>query len=161
MLFRMLNRFRSDPLRAQVEEAVQAGTGLRKGEWLLPDGARSPEEVAAIAEAIRLISEKRGWGNVPLRDAPRMQAVVAEATAEVERLGKDAVERLEHHPFVVVQRHGDRDRALHPPRRPRNGAELRHLARSLYRRRSRRARRADSRLAAPACGTCGHGDSVR
>ena len=52
MLFRMLNRFRSDPLRAQVEEAVQAGTGLRKGEWLLAEGACSPEAVAEVAEAI-------------------------------------------------------------------------------------------------------------
>jgi hypothetical protein len=48
----MLNRFRSDPLRAQVEEAVQAGTGLRKGEWLLPEGSRSAEDIAAIADAI-------------------------------------------------------------------------------------------------------------
>ena len=52
MLFRMLNRFRSDPIRTQVEEAVHAGTGLRKGEWLLAAGERTPEEVAELAEVI-------------------------------------------------------------------------------------------------------------
>ena len=39
---------------------------------------------AALAAAIELISTKRGWGDVPLRDVPRMQAIVAEATAEIE-----------------------------------------------------------------------------
>lgn len=52
MLFRMLNRFRTDALRAQVEESIHAGTGLRRGEWLLAEGARSSEEVAALAETI-------------------------------------------------------------------------------------------------------------
>ena len=52
MLFRMLNRFRSDPLRAQVEESIQSGTGLRKGEWLLPAGATTREEVDVVADAI-------------------------------------------------------------------------------------------------------------
>lgn len=39
---------------------------------------------AAREAAVRLINEKRGWGGVPLREAPRMQAIVAEATAEIE-----------------------------------------------------------------------------
>ena len=34
--------------------------------------------------AIELIAQKRGWGDVPLRAVPRMQAIVAEATAEIE-----------------------------------------------------------------------------
>ncbi len=41
MLFRMLNRFRSDPLRAEVEASIRAGTFLHKGEWLLTEGVRS------------------------------------------------------------------------------------------------------------------------
>lgn len=52
MLFRMLNRFRSDLLRTQVEESIQSGTGLRKGEWLLAEGSRSSEEIAELAETI-------------------------------------------------------------------------------------------------------------
>ena len=40
---------------------------------------------AALAAAIELISTKRGWGDVPLRDVPRMQVIVAEATAEIAR----------------------------------------------------------------------------
>lgn len=52
MLFRMLNRFRPDPLRAQVEETIQAGTGLRKGEWLLPEGAQAPGDIDALADTI-------------------------------------------------------------------------------------------------------------
>lgn len=39
---------------------------------------------AAREAAMRLINEKRGWGGVPLREVPRMQAAVAEATAEIE-----------------------------------------------------------------------------
>ncbi|MGE3856706.1 MAG: acyl-CoA dehydrogenase family protein [Dehalococcoidia bacterium] len=39
---------------------------------------------AARDAAVDLISAKRGWGDTPLREAPRMQAVVAEATAEIE-----------------------------------------------------------------------------
>ena len=39
---------------------------------------------AALESARDLISTKRSWGNVPLREAPRMQALVAEATAEIE-----------------------------------------------------------------------------
>lgn len=52
MLFRMLNRFRSEPLRDQVEDSIQQGTGLRKGEWLLVDGASSAEQVASVGESI-------------------------------------------------------------------------------------------------------------
>ena len=52
MLFRMLNHFRPDPLRLQVEESIRAGTGLRKGEWLLTEGPRNADELKAIAEAI-------------------------------------------------------------------------------------------------------------
>jgi alkylation response protein AidB-like acyl-CoA dehydrogenase len=36
---------------------------------------------AAVEEATRIIREKRGWGNVPLRETGRMQQVIAEATA--------------------------------------------------------------------------------
>jgi len=39
---------------------------------------------AARDAAVELISAKRGWGDVPLREVPRMQAIVAEATAEIE-----------------------------------------------------------------------------
>ena len=39
---------------------------------------------AALESAVEVISERRGWGNVPLRDVPRIQAIVAEATAELE-----------------------------------------------------------------------------
>jgi alkylation response protein AidB-like acyl-CoA dehydrogenase len=39
---------------------------------------------AARDAAVELIAAKRGWGDVPLREAPRMQAIVAEATAEIE-----------------------------------------------------------------------------
>ena len=39
---------------------------------------------AARDAAIELISSKRGWGDVPRREVPRMQAIVAEATAEIE-----------------------------------------------------------------------------
>ncbi len=39
---------------------------------------------AALASAVDLIAAKRGWGDAPLREVPRMQAIVAEATAEIE-----------------------------------------------------------------------------
>ncbi len=39
---------------------------------------------AALESAVEVISERRGWGNVSLRDVPRMQAIVAEAMAELE-----------------------------------------------------------------------------
>ncbi|MDA0301892.1 MAG: acyl-CoA dehydrogenase family protein [Chloroflexi bacterium] len=39
---------------------------------------------AALGASVELISEKRGWGNVPLREVPRMQGIVTEATAEIE-----------------------------------------------------------------------------
>ena len=39
---------------------------------------------ASLEAAVELISQKRGWGDVPLREVPRMQAIVAEATAEIE-----------------------------------------------------------------------------
>jgi len=52
VLFRMLNRFREDPLRAQIEESIAAGTGLRKGEWLLPEGSQSPEDLHETGETI-------------------------------------------------------------------------------------------------------------
>ena len=39
---------------------------------------------AALASAVDLIAVKRGWGDTPLREVPRMQAIVAEATAEIE-----------------------------------------------------------------------------
>ena len=52
MLFRMFNRPRTGDLRAQVEESIQAGKGLRRGEWLLEAGARTPEAVAALADTM-------------------------------------------------------------------------------------------------------------
>jgi hypothetical protein len=52
MLFRMLNRLRHDPLRAQVEESIRAGTGLHKGEWLLAQGPRDAQDVDAVGDAI-------------------------------------------------------------------------------------------------------------
>lgn len=52
MLFRMFNRPRTPDLRTQVEESIQAGTGLRRGEWLLEAGARTPEAVATLAETM-------------------------------------------------------------------------------------------------------------
>jgi hypothetical protein len=52
VLFRMLNRFRTDPLRTQVEDSIAAGTGLRKGEWMLPAGGSDPEQLHEIAETI-------------------------------------------------------------------------------------------------------------
>ncbi len=48
----MLNRFREDPLRAQIEESIAAGTGLRKGEWLLPEDSQTPEDLRETAETI-------------------------------------------------------------------------------------------------------------
>ncbi|MFA7248459.1 MAG: acyl-CoA dehydrogenase family protein [Dehalococcoidia bacterium] len=38
----------------------------------------------ALDVAVDLIGQKRGWGDVPLREVPRMQGIVAEATAEIE-----------------------------------------------------------------------------
>jgi len=52
VLFRMLDRFRPDPLRAQIEESIRAGTGLRKAEWLLPEGPRTREQLAEVSDAI-------------------------------------------------------------------------------------------------------------
>jgi hypothetical protein len=52
MLFRLFNRSHTDSLRAQVEESIRAGTGLRQSEWLLDAGARGPEDVAALAERV-------------------------------------------------------------------------------------------------------------
>ncbi len=52
MLFRMLNRFRPESLRDQVEHSIREGTGLRKGEWLLADGAPSVEQIEAVGDAI-------------------------------------------------------------------------------------------------------------
>ncbi len=34
MLAKLLDRFRSESLREQVEASIRAGTGLRNGEWL-------------------------------------------------------------------------------------------------------------------------------
>ncbi|HEY7268931.1 MAG TPA: acyl-CoA dehydrogenase family protein [Dehalococcoidia bacterium] len=39
---------------------------------------------AALEHATALIQAKRGWGNVPLRDVPRMQAALAEASVIVD-----------------------------------------------------------------------------
>lgn len=52
MLFRMLNRFRSDPLRNQVEASIRAGTGLRKGEWLLAGSDCTEAEIEAVTTAL-------------------------------------------------------------------------------------------------------------
>lgn len=52
MLFRMFNRPRTPDLRAQVEESIQAGTGLHRGEWLIEAGARTPDAVASLAETM-------------------------------------------------------------------------------------------------------------
>ena len=52
MLFRLLNRFRPTTLRDQVEDSIRLGNGLRKGEWLLADGAPSAERVAGVGDEI-------------------------------------------------------------------------------------------------------------
>lgn len=39
---------------------------------------------AALEAAREVIGQRRGWGDAPLREVPRMQSVVAEATAEIE-----------------------------------------------------------------------------
>jgi len=43
---------------------------------------------AAIDSAIATASEKKGWGNRPLTELPRIQAAIAEATALVESAGR-------------------------------------------------------------------------
>jgi hypothetical protein len=52
MLTRLLERFRSESLRDQVEASIRSGTGLRNGEWLASEGLRSPQARAALAERI-------------------------------------------------------------------------------------------------------------
>lgn len=52
MLFRMFRRPGNSQLRAHVEESIRSGKGLRRAEWLLEAGARTPESVAALAETM-------------------------------------------------------------------------------------------------------------
>ncbi len=52
MLAKLLDRFRSESLREQVEASIRAGTGLRNGEWLAEAGLHSPQDRAAIADAV-------------------------------------------------------------------------------------------------------------
>lgn len=52
MLTKLLDRFRSESLREQVEASIRSGTGLRNEEWLAEAGLRSLEDRAAIADAV-------------------------------------------------------------------------------------------------------------
>lgn len=52
MLFRLFNRSRTALVRAQVEQSIQAGTGLRQREWMLETGPHGPQDVAALAESM-------------------------------------------------------------------------------------------------------------
>lgn len=52
MLTRLLDRFRSESLREQVEASIRAGTGLRNGEWLAASGRHELHECVAIAQAV-------------------------------------------------------------------------------------------------------------
>lgn len=52
MPFRLFNRSRAALVRAQVEQSIQAGTGLRQHEWMFEAGPHGPRDVAALSEAM-------------------------------------------------------------------------------------------------------------